>query len=600
MQILKNKHLENVNFLGNIYLYAICFLFIPFLFSFIFYKLAIIADLSNKIIDVKYNYIERENLISKDIVLIEIDDKTLYELGDSPSFGRWPWKRNVYEPLIDYISSGSPKGILFDILFSEITENDKYLVNITKRNKNLSHAFYFNQLEEKTEKNSVEISKFAVVSGNPLLTQNFSLEGAFPVESIRNVSSHMHGVNFKSDPDGVIRNYNFGYAAANHTYPSLAWLALIFFEENLKLSIKKEEIIYQIKNHKIKLSHQNGFVPIHYYSKKSLDTLIRISVSDIFYSIYKMGSGEGIEKEENLILPDIFKDKIVLIGATSSGASDTHNSPYGELPGTVIQAIVASNFLLGDFRNDLPFELEICIYLILSSISCYIFYHHYSLLKKVIFLGSTLLLLFYLHIFLFRMNSNLPIQFGIIYLPSFSIVYGLVLLLEERERRKETRNILDKYVSKDVVEDALSKRGVKLGEGQRREITVIFSDLRNFTSLSEQLSPEEVVQILNRYLGSMAKSILKRNGTLDKFIGDAVMAFWNAPNENTKHAEEAVKAAIDMFLSLSEINKQWKYNLKMGIGIHTGPAIAGNIGSDERLDYTVIGDTVNLASRLES
>ncbi|HNN78904.1 MAG TPA: CHASE2 domain-containing protein, partial [Leptospiraceae bacterium] len=144
MQILKNKHLENVNFLGNIYLYAICFLFIPFLFSFIFYKLAIIADLSNKIIDVKYNYIERENLISKDIVLIEIDDKTLYELGDSPSFGRWPWKRNVYEPLIDYISSGSPKGILFDILFSEITENDKYLVNITKRNKNLSHAFYFN------------------------------------------------------------------------------------------------------------------------------------------------------------------------------------------------------------------------------------------------------------------------------------------------------------------------------------------------------------------------------------------------------------------------------------------------------------------------
>lgn len=166
------------------------------------------------------------------------------------------------------------------------------------------------------------------------------------------------------------------------------------------------------------------------------------------------------------------------------------------------------------------------------------------------------------------------------------------------------KNLFSKYVSKDVLEEILKDPAkVKLG-GEEKEVTVFFSDIRGFTALSEKTAPKELVRILNKYFTLMTNEVLENSGVLDKYIGDAIMAFWGAPIEDRRQAENALKAALGMLEKLKELNKELKSNgdpeINIGIGLYSGPAVVGNIGSDLRFDYTVMGDTVNVASRLES
>jgi len=174
--------------------------------------------------------------------------------------------------------------------------------------------------------------------------------------------------------------------------------------------------------------------------------------------------------------------------------------------------------------------------------------------------------------------------------------------IEEKNQNTLITEAFGKYVNKHLLDEMISKKSeIKLG-GEKRDITVFFSDIRDFTSVSEKLFPEELANLINSYLTTMAKIILDNNGTIDKFIGDAIMSFWNAPLEKKDHSFLACKSAIEQIKSLKEFNQKdsdKKPKLRMGCGIHTGEAIVGNFGSHHRFNYTALGDTVNLSSRLE-
>ena len=175
--------------------------------------------------------------------------------------------------------------------------------------------------------------------------------------------------------------------------------------------------------------------------------------------------------------------------------------------------------------------------------------------------------------------------------------------LSEKKSRKKVIGAFEKYVSKEVVKEILDDpEKLKLG-GERRTITIFFSDIRGFTTISEKLSPEELVKLLNEYLTEMTNIILTHNGVVDKYMGDAIMAFWNAPLDQPKHAELTCSTALEMEKKLKQLQKEWNARgvppLEIGVGINTGPAVVGNMGSYERFDYTAMGDTVNLGSRLE-
>lgn len=301
-----------------------------------------------------------------------------------------------------------------------------------------------------------------------------------------------------------------------------------------------------------------------------------------------------------------FKDKFVLIGATAPDLHDNYFVPTSEgiaMSGVEIHANVLQNFILNNFIIKENANIIMLLVIIASLCGMFIF----SRLKVYYTLPILLAIIgvyFYLSIFLIsRFNYLLDLLF----FPAALLIStgaGMgVNYLEEKKQNKFISEAFGKYVNKELLNEILSNRKkLELG-GIKRNVTIFFSDIRDFTSISEKLSPEELAKFLNEYLSEMTKIILEYKGTVDKFVGDAIMALWNAPIKIEGHAKLACKCALKQAKMLKILSKNLsKKNLpeiKIGCGINTGDVIVGNMGSHDRFDYTAIGDNVNIAARLE-
>ncbi len=264
-----------------------------------------------------------------------------------------------------------------------------------------------------------------------------------------------------------------------------------------------------------------------------------------------------------------------------------------EIHANIIQTAITKSFL-----NEIPKIITILTIFLISLVTSLILFK-YNILKSAIF--SFLILIIYIIIAIISFEKNYILN--LVY-PIFSIVFtysslaSFYYVIEEKDRKRVT-SIFSKYVSKDIAEELLKhKEGIPL-EGIQKEITILFADIRNFTSLSEKLEPKKVVSILNFYLSKMTDSIFEFKGTVDKYIGDCIMALYNTPLEQKDHTLNAIKSALKMQDTIKKLNTNSDIpSLQFGIGINTGQATIGSMGSKERVDYTAIGDSVNLASRL--
>ncbi|RMG04177.1 MAG: adenylate/guanylate cyclase domain-containing protein, partial [Nitrospirae bacterium] len=296
---------------------------------------------------------------------------------------------------------------------------------------------------------------------------------------------------------------------------------------------------------------------------------------------------------------EIFRDKYVLIGTSAIATYDLIVSPLSaNMPGVEKNATVLSNILRGDYLSPAPGLL--ILFLFLVSLILAILLSTLTPKKGILLFLTTLLFFFFTSMVSFVVYR---VYIDMLYpLVSFVVLggfnLGTMLLLEER-KGKEIRRIFGNYVSPEIVNRLLEKpEALKLG-GERRIVTVLFSDIVGFTSLAEKASPEEVVRLLNSYFGVVTEVIIDHNGTIDKFVGDEVMAFWGAPLWQENHAELAISTAIEMKRRIMGISKD--LSIDAGIGISTGEVVVGNIGVEGRkMDYTVIGDAVNLGARLEA
>ncbi|MFQ6015491.1 MAG: adenylate/guanylate cyclase domain-containing protein, partial [Anaerolineae bacterium] len=299
----------------------------------------------------------------------------------------------------------------------------------------------------------------------------------------------------------------------------------------------------------------------------------------------------------------VFNDKMVLVGIMATAEPDSYVTPtsvekmFGvELHANVIETVLQSRFLQ---TQNLSGQMAVVI---LMSLLAGIVFPQVRPVRSTFFV--LLFLAAYLLISFFSFDAGLILNLVYPFL-ALTLTYIAILLYryfyEERRRRAITK-LFGRYVSPEVVGavlDSFDKGTLQLG-GTNRVATVLFADIRGFTSMSEKLPPEELMNTLNDYLSIMVEIIFKYEGTVNKFIGDNVMAMWNAPLDQPDHALRAVKAAVDMQREIEALQRQNNKIPKVGfgIGINTGPMVAGNVGSQERLEYTVIGDTVNLASRL--
>lgn len=324
---------------------------------------------------------------------------------------------------------------------------------------------------------------------------------------------------------------------------------------------------------------------------------------------YQEGSFRYADKLDEYSLVDILNGKVskekingkvIFIGSTSLDLEDHFVGMNGnKIPGVYVHANIFSSLLSGISDNNTNDYENIIIYLIISLLTVFALYKTNNSLVQIISVFGIFVFSFIFATLLFSYGIIVPLISIFLIIILISIITSFYRFINERKSNKEIKTLFSKYVHKDVLDEIIrSGNKINLG-GEKRELAILFSDLRGFTTIAETLEPEELTKMLNDYLSKMTPCILEEKGTIDKFIGDAVMAFWNAPLTVDEYATRAVRSALSMQDALKEFNKENKTKLQMGIGLHLGNVTVGNVGSNERVNYTILGDNVNLTSRIE-
>ena len=530
---------------------------------------------------------------SSDIIIAGIDAKSLGDLG------RWPIDRKYYIDAIKNLRAAGARVIGLDVLFSEKSdpETDELLrQEIEEGNHEIIQPIL------------ITFPKAQAVSNNFLEAESLTypiineVPRASEAEKAMAYAAQGH-VNILPDSDGIVRRVPLRVALPGQTAFSKAESYIDSFD--LKILDK----FYDLDPKK---EGQTGYTDL----KEVEDDLSQVSIGGKRNIVDKFGrlminyaGGPGSFSylpfsyiAKNNFSKDSIRDKIVLIGVTDPAIPDSQPTPmssghamYGvEIHANVLQTIITSSFL----KNQEP-ENTMYLIMILSLLLGIILPLFKPLKSFFISIVGILLYIIYAATIVEINGSILNLVW-----PPLTIFFILILvtiyrIVFEERKSQEVSNAFSKYVSESVMKEILAHpEKLKLG-GNKKEMTVLFADIRSFTTLSEKMKPEELVKFLNSYLDEMTRIILKHGGVLDKYIGDAIMAFWNAPLDQKNHADLACRAALEMTKALEEFNKKSGTPIKIGIGINTGEMIAGNMGSSLRFDYTVIGDSVNLASRLE-
>lgn len=546
---------------------------------------------------------------SPDVAVILIDEASLKAMN--PLVGRWPWPRSVFADVIEFISMGSPKAIVFDILFTEnetgarggLGPGDRSLVAATRESGVVYHAQQI-VVDSEDEYNkgllgrpmpAPFLQRFALKEPKPpgeSPSNNYYL----PFKELYSASKGLGVVEFSPDSDGVYRRTKPLRQYKGDFFPVLGLAPLIDVLKPEKIEFRNDSFI--LGDIAVPLDGDGRFA-INMYGKYS-----DYSISGILASVQKLRAGE---LEDMMVSPDEFEGKIVLIGASAVGVEDVKTTSVSSMmPGVMLHASFIDNILHRDFMRRAGKGVTVFLVFLMSAIAVagILFSARlYIRLSVPLAIGAVYALFVMKAYGANRLFETVPQMSAL--LLGFMASFAYLTFTEGKEKRK-VRKMLGQYVSPQVLSEVVDRYEdfLKAEVGGREHITILFSDIRGFTSFSESLPPDKVVEMLNHYFSVWSDVIFKYGGTVDKFIGDAVMAFWGAPIKTEDHAVKAVTAAAEMVQKLPEINaelvRRGFASIRIGIGINTGYAILGNIGSEKKLDYTVIGDTVNLASRVES
>jgi adenylate cyclase len=512
----------------------------------------------------------RQRPVSDQVVIVDIDQKSLEDMNDDA--GSWPWPRSVHGELIEYLAARQPKAIAFDILFNEPDlfrpEHDAAFAEAVARHPEAWLAMTLN-----TDGLGAVVSELPPEVGARPVGQPKPGARA-PIMLPLVVADHpgaMRGglINFTPDSDGVGRHHMLYGERNGWRFPSLA----------ARIAAATDRPVPD--GDRLLLNWRSGWQHVS-YSELYLDSL----------------------REHSQRPPDEFKGKIVVIGTAAPGLMDFRVSPLGSTyPGVEILATAIDNLERGDWLREVRRSSMLPLALALIALLALGFARQVTPQRLLLALLAVTAASIGASWLLLAGGTFVPVLGALTFGWAYFLVASGLAYLDERARRLRTANLFTRFLDARVVAELIDKGEIDFRQqAEAREISVLFSDIRGFTALSEVSAPEAVVAMLNGYFSRQVGVIFAHGGTLDKFIGDAIMAFWGAPAAQADHAARAVTAALAMSAALEELRGQLGEigaELEIGIGIHSGSAVVGLIGSSDRLDYTAIGDTVNLASRVE-
>lgn len=521
-------------------------------------------SLNNMISDVVY---QRPTAINKKIKIIKIDEKTMSVYGPSTE-----WSRSLPAELVDKLCSSDdtkPSVLAFDVMYigDKDAQGD---ARFAKACKDAGNVILAANIVYKTS-----VDRY---SDGVTFVNNRSIDQIeIPYSALAEAGTYAFA-NTVQDKDGYIRQTQLFVDTPDGTMDSLAY------------AVYKA---YQNKNGKaVEIPRLDSLNQTEFTFSGNIEDYEDISMSDVL---------------QGNVAPRVFKDCIVLVGAYAPGLMDSYNVAIekgSQMYGVEVHANIIEALMEGKFSQPAGSVLTGLIFACIA-VLFYLWIRKKNIIISVISLVVVIAGEIGAGVLLRNSGWTIPL----VYLPivcTVALIYKVFAqYLVEKINRKRTLNAFKKYVAPQIVEELSRKNNleIKLG-GENRNIAVLFVDIRGFTTMSESLEPEQVVEILNRYLSLTTKAIFDNDGTLDKFVGDATMAVFNAPFDLDDYIFKAVCAAYDIAAGADEIEaemmERFGKTVGFGVGVNCGPAVVGNIGCEVRMDYTAIGDTVNTAARLEA
>jgi adenylate cyclase len=526
------------------------------------------------------------------IVIVDIDEKSL------KAEGRWPWTRAKLSALVKALYQQGVTVIAFDMLFPEAEDSaDEEFAKILsqEKNKNVLGVFFSGRKEPPAG----ELPAPAVVLSQKNENISFPAMQSYiaNVPVLQVAAGHAGTISVISDQDGAIRHYSLLQRYGNSLYPSLALEAMRLYLLEKNITLNTEKVGDYLTVEAVNLGNQRiatdgeGRVFIPYLGPSR--TFPYYSATDVLH---------------HRLLPQQLQNALVFVGTSAVGLSDLRSTPVESVyPGVEIHANVAEAI----FANHFPYVpawapgAQLAL-LVLSGIGLSLLFVFMGPLWIILISIVSVLSFFFGSVLLWKTTAMVfPITLPIFLaaaLASFNMTYGF---FTESKRRDELKKVFEQYVPAARVEEIIKHpEALNIFEGERKVMSVLFMDIRSFTTISEKLTIAELKKLLNFFLTEMTGIIFKHGGTIDKYVGDMIMAFWGAPLSDEEHARHALMAGLDMINTtlqlqsrLTEMNLP---NIHIGVGVNTGMMDVGDMGSTYRRAYTVLGDAVNLASRLES
>lgn len=568
---------------------------------------SIFADLENQFLDIRFRNWSGDLQADSNIVIISIDDGSLDYFAENGT--AWPWPRSFYAYLVDYLNSEGASVIIFDMLFThfdadrsetDAEETDGAFAEALRNNdRNVLGMIIDGHAFEESEPDHELIQTGQSALNNALSDSLLEI----PIQVLSEACSWLGHTNISPDRDGIFRHIKPFTKVNEQRIPSLASAAYLIIHPEAKVEVLDQQL--QIDELVVPLVG-SGDLLINWYGEAGPSGVFTyLPFSSVIQSASAIKYG-GIPS----IQPGTFNNKIVIIGADAAGLRDLKATPIlrgGLHPGMEVWATVLSNFTQNDFIYQFP---KIPLFLILFGMGFVILYSFDHLKVRFAFPIILLQLLLYLLLAYLLWSGDARILLPLVPPLLVSTLAYIIVFSNEMRERLFMKRVFGPYISPELMQLMYQTREAPSLGGEQITGTAFFSDLQGFTRFSEKLTPVKLVALLNEYLTVMTDSLMELRGTLDKYEGDAIIAFFGAPVADEEHAHQGVKAAITMQRGLADLRKKWESegddwpeeikDLQMRIGINSGEMLVGNVGSKGRMNFTMMGDTVNVAARLES
>ncbi len=543
----------------------------------------------------------------KDILILGIDESTIRDFSDKGV--QWPFPWEIHAKFTKFISTGNPLAIFFDIMFLDHKDGEKELAEAVKKAGNvfLDYPLETEDVDQDYSDQSERIKllnrvRFPVSPDDR--TPELVEEAVPPTPLMTKSAKGIGFANVFPGRDKINRTVPLILKLKNWYYPNIDLLLVMHYygisPKDVEIKIGEYIKLKNLPKEKMNIPNPEReiVIPIDKYGFMDINY---IGGSGSFRNYpYKLFYRDGTMAGNTSL-----KDKILLIAAYASTgiATDEKKSPYGATFGIEHHANALNTILNQDFLYKLS-DIENILIMLFIALVLGMLLTRLSIVKSLAFTGIFTIAYVIVSFFVFDSMSIITamatpiIQTGL----TFTVIIAYRVLTEEQEK-KYIRQTFSKFVSKSVVDELLQHPDKLVLGGEKKILTVLFSDIRGFTTISERMTPEQLVEHLNEYLQAMTDLVFHYDGTLDKYVGDEIMAFWGAPIPLENHALLACKCAIEQMEILHELNNKWrsegKPELNIGIGLNTGDMVVGNMGSASRMDYTLMGDNVNLGARLE-